>query len=73
MENVEKINIGLLASELAYSSMIREMLENGQINDKDEATVYDDITECYYYTEQAQEIYNKHYDEFYDIILNCKV
>ena len=60
------INVVELASELADASLIANWSESIQI-------FQDDQVEILEYTEEAQDIFNELYDNFYDVILNCKV
>jgi hypothetical protein len=60
------INVVELASELADASLISNWSDSIQIFQDEEAEVLE-------YTEEAQDIFNELYDNFYNVILNCKV
>lgn len=60
------INVVELASELADASLISNWSDSIQIFQDDQAEILE-------YTEEAQDIFNDLYDNFYNIILNCKV
>ena len=60
------INVVELASELADASLISNWSDSIQIFQDEEAEVLE-------YTEEAQDIFNELYDNFYTVILNCKV
>ena len=60
------INVVELASELADASLIANWSESVQIFKDDQAEILE-------YTEDAQDIFNELYDNFYNVILNCKV
>lgn len=65
MENVT-INIVELASELAHAKLEANWSESIRIYEDEEASVT-------VYTEEAQDIFNEYYDEYYDLIESCKV
>jgi len=60
------INVVELASELADASLISNWSDSIQIFQDEEAEVLE-------YTEEAQDVFNELYDNFYNVILNCKV
>ncbi len=74
MNTIEKVNVVELASELAnrklieYSDALNESdyrfeFPNGvQIETEDEV----------FYTDEAQDIFNEYYDEYYELINMCK-
>ena len=56
-----------LASELAENAVIDEMISSGQINEESEA--YIDLGDnTKQYTEEAQDVFNRWYEYFYDKI-----
>jgi len=68
------VNIVELSSELANDAAGNEMIERGLINDRDEMVIPDpEDSETLIYTEKAQDIYNHHYDYFYNMIDNIKL
>ena len=52
-----------LAAELAADATKDEMFSTGLIADEDEMFIFDD-GESKYFTDEAQEIFNTHYDYF---------
>lgn len=61
-----KINIIELASELASDKLFNDW--------NDSIKIYkDDLSDCLEYTEEAQDIFNDLYDEFYALIDNIKI
>ena len=68
--NIE-INMVEVASELAHDAMINEMFRDEIIITEEEVFIEDDETTKY--TDTAQEIFNKHYNYFYDKLFNLKL
>jgi bisphosphoglycerate-dependent phosphoglycerate mutase len=66
--SIVKVNILELASNLAFSATIDEMIANGSISNESEAYV-EETEESTRYTEEAQDVFNRWYDYFYDEIL----
>jgi hypothetical protein len=66
--SIVKVNILELASNLAEKAMIDEMIANGSISNESEAYV-EETEESTRYTEEAQDVFNRWYDYFYDEIL----
>jgi bisphosphoglycerate-dependent phosphoglycerate mutase len=66
--SIVKVNILELASNLAEKAMIDEMIANGSISNESEAYVKE-TEESTRYTEEAQDVFNRWYDYFYDEIL----
>jgi hypothetical protein len=62
--NVE-VNILELASELAHNRLVRESDDVNKIYKTDEMGT---LT----YTEDAQDVFNRYYDHYYDVIWECK-
>lgn len=60
-DSMVSINIVELASELAHQKLV----EN---NDDEEKIINEDGT----YTEDAQKLFDKDYDYYYNLIENCK-
>jgi len=66
--SIVKVNILELASNLAEKAMIDEMIANGSISNESEAYV-EETEGSTRYTEEAQDVFNRWYDYFYDEIL----
>jgi bisphosphoglycerate-dependent phosphoglycerate mutase len=66
--SIVKVNILELASNLAEKATIDEMIANGSISNESEAYV-EETEESTRYTEEAQDVFNRWYDYFYDEIL----
>ena len=56
-----------LASELANRAMIDELMGNGKINEEDEVYITESNGDTRY-TDEAQDVFNRWYDYFYDVI-----
>jgi hypothetical protein len=59
------INLLEAASELAHESMIESMLRSNNIMSPDEVYLIDGSGDTYY-TDSAQDVFNKHYDYFFN-------
>lgn len=66
------INIVELSSNLAAKATFDEMVSSNLISDEEEMFAKVENEEMTIYTEAAQEIFNRHYDYFYDEIESCK-
>lgn len=62
----KEINVLELASELAHKRLEIQWEHEGRTN---EFTIEDDGG-CMIYTEEAQDMFNTYYDEYYDMIVN---
>lgn len=62
MSEVVKINKLELASELANEATKKEMLSKGLITNENE--MYFGDSGVHYYTDEAQDIFNNHYDYY---------
>jgi hypothetical protein len=60
-----EINIVEAAAELAERDV------NKELDDQTLIYIFDEEGNSTY-TEQAQELFNAYYDEYFDILLNCK-
>lgn len=76
--NIE-INILELASDLAHERAMEEMIDEGHITDNDGMWTLDQDSEedgsgeCYVYTSEAQDVFNRWYDYYYSKIEECKI
>ena len=60
-----------LASELANRAMIDELMGNGKINEEDDVYITESNGDTRY-TDEAQEVFNRWYDYYFDIIDKIK-
>jgi len=66
------VNAIELATNLAYNTAKDEMFREELITNEEEMVVEDQDNDCLIYTEQAQEVFNRHYDYYYDEIEKVK-
>lgn len=59
------INVLELASELAHKELVGNWSESIKIYEDEEASVT-------VYTDEAQDIFNEYYDQYTDLIMECK-
>jgi hypothetical protein len=57
-----------LASELAHDKTEEELLREGSIQKEEDMWRTDGCTETYIYKDEVQDLFNQHYDYFYDKI-----
>ena len=66
------VNAIELATNLAYNTAKDEMFREELITNEEEMVVEDQDNDCLIYTEQAQEVFNRWYDYYYDEIEKVK-
>ena len=66
------VNAIELATNLAYNAAKDEMFREELITNEEEMVVEDQDNNCLIYTEQAQEVFNRWYDYYYDEIEKVK-
>jgi hypothetical protein len=67
------VNIVELASELAHEQTKIEMFNNHSLTDEENARLYVSATDgITTYTDEAQDIFNRLYDYYYNVILKCQ-
>jgi len=66
------INLLEAASELAHESMIKSMLQSNDIMSPDEVYMTDESGDTYY-TDSAQDVFNKHYDYYFNQLNNLAI
>ena len=65
-----QINEVELASNLASKATIREFgIIDGRLATEDDITILDGGSDCYIYTDEAQDIFNRWYDYYYAEIM----
>lgn len=71
-EEIIKVNVLELASDLAHKAAMDEMIGNLIIDDEDEMWDYTAM-DSVVYTDQAQDVFNRHYDYFETRIRDAQV
>lgn len=69
------INIVECASNLTHNETCRELIQTigEHLYDNEDDLFYTNETGDQHYKEEVQDVYNRHYDYFYDEILKCKI
>lgn len=75
-ENYDEIKINpiQLACDLAHKETVKELIGEGfrdeaSDDELEQILVWDEDNECSTYTEEAQEVFDKHYDYWMDLLL----
>ena len=73
MNTIEKINVVELASELANKKLVEysETLSEKEFTKIFPQGLQVETEDETRYTEEAQDLFNEYYDDFYDIIETC--